>query len=123
MKINALPKTFPLLHKTEINGRTFAVIGDENEQCAFSINDIREMFYGDASLDTLVQGEGFFLRLPDVGDLIMISKHGVPSGWAAGGYWSATPSGSGHAVVALHTGVVFDRRDFVTHYVAFEVIQ
>ena len=124
MKINTIPKTFHLLHKATIKGRTFAVLGiNENQQWPFTLEEIREMFYGDASLDGLIQGDGFFLRLPQVGDLLMISEYGVPSGWVNVVYWSATPSGGGHAGVHLSTGHVFDYVDVNNRYVAFEVIQ
>lgn len=56
----------------------------------------------------------------------------LPSGWAYGGYWSATPFGSGHADVALVSGNVslnvgdvdtyYDGGDGNYHYVGLEVL-
>ena len=47
---------------------------------------------------------------------------GVPSGWNGGGYWSATPSASGHARVDLYGGNVYDIPDYGSGNVAFEVL-
>lgn len=48
---------------------------------------------------------------------------GVPSGWGAGGYWSSTPSSSGHAFIALGNGFIgeYDYYDNGYDYVAVEV--
>ncbi len=46
---------------------------------------------------------------------------GTPSGWLANHYWSATPSASGHAYVALTFGGVFDVNAYV-NYVALQVL-
>ena len=48
--------------------------------------------------------------------------NGVPSGWQAFGYWSATPSASGHADVSLYSGNVHGTRDPGTTYVALQVL-
>ena len=49
-----------------------------------------------------------------------------PEGWQAAPYWSATPSASGHALVGLDGGVVFDSQDYFIggnrYYVALEVV-
>jgi hypothetical protein len=48
---------------------------------------------------------------------------GAPSDWGTlSRYWSATPSASGHAIVGLDAGVLFDNSDISTRYVAFEVL-
>ena len=47
---------------------------------------------------------------------------GAPSGWRTSGYWSATPSASGHAYVNLGPGSVTDYSDGNSYYVAFEVL-
>ena len=47
---------------------------------------------------------------------------GVPSGWAANGYWSATTGTSGHALVNLYTGYVNDFNDTTNKYVALQVL-
>ena len=47
---------------------------------------------------------------------------GVPSGWGSDNYWSATPSASGHARVALYNGYVGNSVDGNRYYVAFEVL-
>ena len=49
-------------------------------------------------------------------------KRKAPSGWNNNNYWSATPSGSGHASVNLPTGHVFDSNDTINRFVAFEVL-
>ena len=48
--------------------------------------------------------------------------NGTPSGWQAYGYWSATPSASGHAYVYLYYGFVLDDYDTVNNYVALQVL-
>ena len=50
------------------------------------------------------------------------SISGVPAGWAAQSYWSATPSFSGHAKVGLTTGHVNDSMDNQNYYVALQVL-
>lgn len=45
---------------------------------------------------------------------------GTPGGWL-GGYWSATPSTSGHAIIGLVTGGVGYDYDGSSYYVAVEV--
>ena len=47
---------------------------------------------------------------------------GTPSGWQADGYWSATPSASGHAYVYLPDGYVRDYLDGGGNYVALQVL-
>ena len=47
---------------------------------------------------------------------------GVPAGWQAGGYWSATPSASGHALVGLNNGFVNGIADGNNLYVALQVL-
>ena len=47
---------------------------------------------------------------------------GVPSGWIAHGYWSATTSTSGHAGVGLYGGYVYDYYDTIGNYVALQVL-
>jgi hypothetical protein len=47
---------------------------------------------------------------------------GVPSGWNANHYWSATPSTSGHATVSLNGGIVNDSLDTFSDYVALQVL-
>jgi hypothetical protein len=47
---------------------------------------------------------------------------GTPPGWLAGAYWSATPSGSGHARVGLDTGNVSAFADSINGYVALQVL-
>ena len=47
---------------------------------------------------------------------------GTPSGWQASYYWSATPSASGHALVYLSAGFVFDFTDGGDLYVALQVL-
>jgi hypothetical protein len=47
---------------------------------------------------------------------------GVPAGWQATGYWSATPSASGHANVNLNNGNVNDNNDNNNNYVALQVL-
>ena len=48
--------------------------------------------------------------------------NGTPAGWQASLYWSATPSASGHAVVGLSNGSVYDGIDYNTVYVALQVL-
>ena len=48
--------------------------------------------------------------------------NGTPSGWQAYGYWSATPSASGHAFVYLYYGYVYDNLDNLNSYVALQVL-
>jgi hypothetical protein len=48
--------------------------------------------------------------------------NGTPSGWLAAGYWSATPSASGHARVTPTAGTVYDGTDTEYSYVALEVL-
>ena len=47
---------------------------------------------------------------------------GAPAGWQADGYWSATPSASGHAYVTLNHGSVVDSTDNILLYVALQVL-
>ena len=47
---------------------------------------------------------------------------GVPSGWHADGYWSATTSTSGHASVYFDFGYVSDSIDTYGTYVALQVL-
>jgi len=48
---------------------------------------------------------------------------GLPSGWGFSHYWSATPSASGHAAVALYSGYVSGYGDDLSNsYVAFQVL-
>ena len=47
---------------------------------------------------------------------------GVPTGWQAERYWSATPSASGHAYVYPNLGSVADVTDVNTYYVALQVL-
>jgi hypothetical protein len=47
---------------------------------------------------------------------------GVPAGWPAGGYWSATPSASGHAAVNLYLASVYDVTDDRNLHVALQVL-
>jgi len=47
---------------------------------------------------------------------------GIPSGWQAYVYWSATPSSYGHAFVNLGYGRVDDNFDTFDAYVALEVL-
>jgi hypothetical protein len=47
---------------------------------------------------------------------------GVPTGWPAGGYWSATPSASGHAAVNLYLASVYDVTDDRNLHVALQVL-
>jgi hypothetical protein len=47
---------------------------------------------------------------------------GLPAGWVADGYWSATPTASGHAGVNLTAGYVVDDSDTNFHYVALQVL-
>ena len=52
-----------------------------------------------------------------------VINNGTPSGWDMHNYWSATPSDSGHASVALYNGYVSDRPDvYPYHYVALQVL-
>jgi hypothetical protein len=51
-----------------------------------------------------------------------IDLSGVPAGWGAGYYWSATPTASGHAVVYLNYGSVLDSFDTNDLYVALQVL-
>ncbi len=48
--------------------------------------------------------------------------NGTPPGWLASAYWSATPSASGHAEVALSTGYVPDFTDINSLNVALQVL-
>ena len=48
--------------------------------------------------------------------------NGVPAGWIIDDYWSATPSASGHAVIGLYDGYVYDNFDVGNAYVAFQVL-
>jgi hypothetical protein len=47
---------------------------------------------------------------------------GVPTGWSANNYWSATPSPSGHAAVGLFNGYVNDFSDSVGNFAAYQVL-
>jgi hypothetical protein len=47
---------------------------------------------------------------------------GVPTGWQAFTYWSATASASGHAYVFLSPGFVYDSSDSAGLYVALQVL-
>ncbi len=47
---------------------------------------------------------------------------GTPTGWRTAGYWSATPSASGHATVTLSAGHVDDFIDTNLNFVAFQVL-
>jgi len=47
---------------------------------------------------------------------------GTPTGWQVDGYWSATPSASGHAIVDLYDGYVDDLNDNFGIYVALQVL-
>ena len=47
---------------------------------------------------------------------------GVPSGWNADSYWSATTNTSGHADVYLVNGGVYDTFDTSYEYVALQVL-
>ena len=53
-----------------------------------------------------------------------MQTNGVPAGWLVSyyGYWSATPSVSGHAFGDLGFGGVGDGNDLNTHYVALQVL-
>jgi hypothetical protein len=46
---------------------------------------------------------------------------GVPAGWGDF-YWSATPSASGHALIYLANGFVYDYGDYLNGYVALQVL-
>ncbi len=48
--------------------------------------------------------------------------NGTPTGWRAAGYWSATPSASGHGVVNLNNGYVVASSDFNDFFVALQVL-
>jgi hypothetical protein len=48
--------------------------------------------------------------------------NGTPPGWKAGGYWSATPSVSGHAGINLTYGSVYDGIANYTSFVALQVL-
>ncbi|TAN51641.1 MAG: hypothetical protein EPN21_06155 [Methylococcaceae bacterium] len=48
--------------------------------------------------------------------------YGTPSGWYGYYYWSATPSPSGHALVGLVNGYVYDYYDNSSYHVALEVL-
>jgi hypothetical protein len=50
------------------------------------------------------------------------SISGVPAGWQASRYWSATPSASGHASLALNNGNVNNIGDNLSYYVALQVL-
>jgi hypothetical protein len=52
------------------------------------------------------------------------NSSGVPSGWLSSdyGYWSATPSSTGHALVVLSYGNVRDNVDDGSNYVALQVL-
>jgi hypothetical protein len=47
---------------------------------------------------------------------------GIPPGWLANDYWSATPSASGHGRIFLHLGYVMDSPDTTAVFVALEVL-
>jgi hypothetical protein len=47
---------------------------------------------------------------------------GVPAGWQAERYWSATPSALGHAYASLVSGYVFDGGGGSSVYVALQVL-
>ena len=48
--------------------------------------------------------------------------NGTPGGWYDSvTYWSATPSASGHAVISLNDGYVYDGYYYGIGYVAVEV--
>ena len=51
-----------------------------------------------------------------------IGDNGTPSGWQATGYWSATPSASGHAGVGLDDGYVVNGNYSNVNYVALQVL-
>jgi hypothetical protein len=60
---------------------------------------------------------------PQAGGVSNFSGYeGVPAGWQAHYYWSATPSVSGHASVYLNNGSVFDDLDGIDFYVALQVL-
>lgn len=50
------------------------------------------------------------------------SNSRVPSGWYNNAYLSATPSSSGHALVALSGGYFYDLSNDLGGYVALEVL-
>jgi hypothetical protein len=47
---------------------------------------------------------------------------GTPSPWRAFGYWSATPSNAGHAIVDLGNGYIYDSVDNNNTYVVLQVL-
>jgi hypothetical protein len=72
----------------------------------------------------VIVGE-YTLILPTKDELIALFNDPLsnpPSGWQSSYYWSATPSASGHALVRLDSGIVYDFNDTSAGYVAFEVL-
>ncbi|MBY4677651.1 DUF4214 domain-containing protein [Marinobacterium arenosum] len=48
--------------------------------------------------------------------------NGAPSDWKSSNYWSATPSGSGHAFINLNVGTVHDDHDAFNMNVVLELV-
>jgi hypothetical protein len=91
-----------------------------------SMTWIQQQFFAGRAVtqhNRICEVQGYQLCLPTREELVAIHQHfsAVPPGWVHVYYWSATPSGPGHAYVNLNNGNVFNYSDSNNNYVAFEV--
>jgi hypothetical protein len=121
-----------LIEPVQVEGKTYMVLsttkGEEHTwDNRISMRKLQETFFGENKVtehNRICEVQGYQLCLPTDAELVAIHQHfsGAPPGWVSSSYWSATPSGSGHAVVSLINGNVVNNIDSSNSYVAFQVL-
>ena len=133
MNIIDLGNLGDLVSPVQVEGKTYMVLtttkGKKHTwEDRISMVELQRKFFGGEKVteeNNICEVNGHKLRLPTKDEMLAIRQHfnGTPSGWDTySNYWSATPSGSGHAYVSLAGGVVYDYDGNFSYYVAFEVL-
>ena len=99
------------------NGTTYTDAGATTNSTASSFNELLAIW--DAYNGT---GTGRNISNDQQNGVPSGVPSGTPTGWEPAGYWSATPSASGHANVNLVYGIVNDGNDSGVNYVVLQVL-